>query len=107
MQPQAWWDGSLEACSLLIIRRGKVRSPARYFHSEDAEITGATGAVRELAVIARFGTLVVLSGHLTLATLDVYGQAWTCKPCILYVIDNSYACCPQIVGFLRTCSGTM
>jgi hypothetical protein len=39
--------------------RGKLRSPARYFHSEDSGLTGATGAARELAVIARVGALAI------------------------------------------------
>ena len=37
--------------------RGTVRSPARYLYSEDTTLTGAIGAARELAVIARIGGL--------------------------------------------------
>lgn len=44
------------AVTLLAMRcRGTIRSPARYLYSEDSTLTGAVGAARELAVIARIG----------------------------------------------------
>jgi hypothetical protein len=49
--------------------RGTVRSPARYLYSDDSTITGAIGAARELAVIARVGGLIgVCHSHVNIAS---------------------------------------